>query len=65
VIEALLEPEVMARFNAYSEAMHELTDPRRGCFRCLIVLPPCFNFILNTSGGKYIGDLNIMGYGGL
>src|SRR5690606_19829986 len=30
VIEALLEPEVMQRFNAYSEAMHELTDPRRG-----------------------------------
>lgn len=30
VIEALLEPEVMGRFNAYSEAMHELTDPRRG-----------------------------------
>jgi hypothetical protein len=29
VIEALIEPEVMQRFNAYSEAMHELTDPRR------------------------------------
>jgi hypothetical protein len=29
-VEALLEPEVMTRFNAYSEAMHELTDPRRG-----------------------------------
>lgn len=30
VIEAWLEPAVMARFNLYSEAMHELTDPRRG-----------------------------------
>lgn len=30
VIEALLAPEVMSRFNAYSEAMHELTDPRCG-----------------------------------
>ncbi|MCB9452457.1 MAG: DUF3987 domain-containing protein [Anaerolineaceae bacterium] len=29
-IEAQLDAEVMARFNAYSEAMHELTDPRRG-----------------------------------
>jgi hypothetical protein len=29
-VEARLEPEVMARFNAYSEAMHELTDTRRG-----------------------------------
>ena len=29
-IEARITPEVMARFNAYSEAMHELTDPRRG-----------------------------------
>ncbi len=30
MVEALLEPAVMSRFNAYSEAMHELTDPRRG-----------------------------------
>jgi len=30
MIEAQLEPEVMTRFNAYAEAMHELTDPRRG-----------------------------------
>lgn len=30
MVEALLEPSVMNRFNAYSEAMHELTDPRRG-----------------------------------
>lgn len=30
VIEAVLDPDVMERFNAYSEAMHELTDPRRG-----------------------------------
>ncbi len=30
MVEALLEPTVMSRFNAYSEAMHELTDPRRG-----------------------------------
>ena len=30
MVEALLEPGVMGRFNAYSEAMHELTDPRRG-----------------------------------
>ena len=30
VIEAFLDPDVMERFNAYSEAMHELTDPRRG-----------------------------------
>jgi len=29
-IDALLEPTVMNHFNAYSEAMHELTDPRRG-----------------------------------
>lgn len=29
-IDALLEPEVMKRFNTYSEAMHELTDPRQG-----------------------------------
>ncbi len=29
-IEAQLESEVMTRFNTYSEAMHELTDPRRG-----------------------------------
>ena len=25
-----VEPEVMKRFNTYSEAMHELTDPRQG-----------------------------------
>jgi hypothetical protein len=30
MVEALLEPTVMSRFNTYSEAMHELTDPRRG-----------------------------------
>lgn len=30
VIEAQLEADVMARFNAYAEAMHTLTDPRRG-----------------------------------
>lgn len=30
MVEALLEPTVMSHFNAYSEAMHELTDPRRG-----------------------------------
>ena len=29
-IDVLLEPEVMGRFNAYSKAMHELTDPRDG-----------------------------------
>ena len=29
-IDALLEPSVMDHFNAYSGAMHELTDPRRG-----------------------------------
>ena len=29
-INALMAPNVMKRFNAYSEAMHELTDPRRG-----------------------------------
>jgi hypothetical protein len=29
-IDALIEPEVMKRFNTYSEAMHELTDPRQG-----------------------------------
>lgn len=30
MIEAMIEQDVMQRFNAYSEAMHELTDPRRG-----------------------------------
>jgi hypothetical protein len=30
MVEALLDPAVMSHFNAYSEAMHELTDPRRG-----------------------------------
>ena len=29
-IEARLDPDVMARFNAYAEAMHTLTDPRQG-----------------------------------
>ncbi|MBZ0300781.1 MAG: hypothetical protein K8J31_13610, partial [Anaerolineae bacterium] len=29
-IDALIEPEVMKRFNMYSEALHELTDPRQG-----------------------------------
>lgn len=29
-IDALIEPEVMKHFNAYSQAMHELTDPRQG-----------------------------------
>jgi hypothetical protein len=28
-IDALAEPEVIRRFNFYSEAMHELTDPRQ------------------------------------
>jgi len=30
MVEALIEQEVMQHFNAYSEAMHQLTDPRRG-----------------------------------
>lgn len=30
VTEARLETDVMAHFNAYAEAMHTLTDPRRG-----------------------------------
>ncbi|GAB4528888.1 MAG: hypothetical protein OHK0046_48250 [Anaerolineae bacterium] len=30
LVEALMTPEVMAHFNAYAEAMHELTNPRRG-----------------------------------
>jgi len=29
-VDVLLEPEVMQHFNAYSKAMHELTDPRDG-----------------------------------
>jgi hypothetical protein len=29
-VDALIEPDVMKRFNAYSEAMHTLTDPRQG-----------------------------------
>jgi len=30
IVEATLDPAVMARFNAYAGAMHDLTDPRRG-----------------------------------
>lgn len=29
-VDVLLEPEVMQHFNAYSKAMHDLTDPRDG-----------------------------------